>query len=46
MTKGRLMVCPGEVEVTVHEPVPTHGLRREDVHGLSDQVRSRVASAQ
>ena len=46
MSKGRLMVCPGEVQVTVHEPVPTDGLRRGDVHGLSDRVRSRVASAQ
>lgn len=46
MTKGRLLVRPGDVQVTVHAPIPTEGLRREDVHELSDRVRSRVASGQ
>ncbi|MGH9329681.1 MAG: lysophospholipid acyltransferase family protein, partial [Vicinamibacterales bacterium] len=28
MKKGRLMVCPGEVVLTVHEPIPTDDLSR------------------
>ena len=43
MTKGRLMVCPGEVRLTVHPPVATEGVKREDVVAFAEQVRSVVA---
>jgi 1-acyl-sn-glycerol-3-phosphate acyltransferase len=46
MRKGRLMVCPGEVLVKVHDPVPTRDVRREDVHALAERVRTAVAAAQ
>ena len=46
MQKGRLMVCRGEVVLTVHDPVPTDDVRREDVHALADRVRTAVASGQ
>jgi 1-acyl-sn-glycerol-3-phosphate acyltransferase len=44
MPKGRLMVCPGTVTVTVHEAIPTSGLTREDARPLADRVRTIVAS--
>ena len=43
MQKGRLMVRPGEVFVTVHDAVPTEGVRREEVAALAEQVRAAVA---
>lgn len=45
MPKGRLMVCPATVRVTVHDPISTDGLTREDARGLADRVRTVVASA-
>lgn len=42
MQKGRLMVCPGEVAVTVHEPVPTSGVPRAAVIEFADRVRAIV----
>lgn len=38
MRKGRLMVCPGEVTVTVHEPIDTAGIGRDSVRELADRV--------
>lgn len=43
MLKGRLMTCPGTVEVEVHEPVATAGLSREDARRLAGDVREIVA---
>jgi 1-acyl-sn-glycerol-3-phosphate acyltransferase len=43
MQKGRLMVRPGLVLLTVHDAVPTEGVRREEVAALADQVRAAVA---
>jgi 1-acyl-sn-glycerol-3-phosphate acyltransferase len=43
MPKGRLMVCPADVEVVVHPPVPTTGLTREDARSLAKQVQEIVA---
>jgi 1-acyl-sn-glycerol-3-phosphate acyltransferase len=43
MKKGRLMVCPGDVAMTVHEPIPTSGLTRDDARGLAERVRAVVA---
>lgn len=44
MPKGRLMVCPADVRVTVHDPIPTVGLTRDDVRELADRVQRVVAS--
>lgn len=46
MARGRLTVHPGKVIVTIHEPVPTSGLGRDDARGLADRVREIVASAE
>lgn len=42
MTKGRLLVRPGTVVLTVHSPIPTAGLTREDVPGLAQRVQETV----
>jgi 1-acyl-sn-glycerol-3-phosphate acyltransferase len=42
MKKGRLMVCPGEVQLVVHPPVPTAGIPRDQVLALADRVRAAV----
>ena len=42
MKKGRLMVCPGDVSLTVHEPIDTTGIGRDSVRELADRVRSIV----
>ncbi|MGH9371937.1 MAG: lysophospholipid acyltransferase family protein, partial [Vicinamibacterales bacterium] len=42
MRKGRLMVCPGDVRVTVHDPVPTAGVTRGSVIELANRVREIV----
>ena len=46
MRKGRLMVCPGEVELTVHEPIPSEGVdsraRRRARHRGARIVRRNV----
>ena len=44
MKKGRLMVCPGHVQVTVHEPLPSAGVDREDVFAFAATVRERVSA--
>ena len=45
MRKGRLMVCPGDVRLIVHDPIPTTGLTRDDVSVFADRVRTVVGSA-
>ena len=45
MQKGRLTVRPGNVRLTVHEPIPTEGLGRQDVPVFADRVRTVVAGA-
>ena len=42
MQKGRLMVCPGQVRVTVHEPIASTGVTREQVIAFAGQVREIV----
>ena len=42
MMKGRLMTCPGEVEVVVHPPIETTGLSRDDARRLAEDVRDRI----
>lgn len=45
MPKGRLRVEPATVRVTVHPPIETKGLPREDARALADRARAVVASA-
>jgi len=44
MRKGRLMTCPGDVELVVHTPIQTAGLGRQDVRGLAERVHAVVAA--
>ena len=45
MFRGRLMVCPGEVELVVHEPIETAGVPRDAAREFAATVRDVVASA-
>ena len=42
MPKGRLMTCPGDVDLVIHEPLPTAGLGRADAGELADRARAIV----
>jgi 1-acyl-sn-glycerol-3-phosphate acyltransferase len=42
MKKGRLMVCPGEVTVTIHAPLATEGVTRDRVRAFAEHVREVV----
>ena len=42
MKKGRLMVCPGEVTLTIHEPLDTGGVSRDQVRPFAEHVRDVV----
>jgi len=42
MKKGRLMVCPGDVRVVVHEPIPTIGVTRAGMTEFANRVRDIV----
>lgn len=44
MLKGRLMVCPGEVAVTVHEPIDTTTVTRDSVRELAERTRGVVVA--
>jgi 1-acyl-sn-glycerol-3-phosphate acyltransferase len=44
MRKGRLMVCPGEVRLTIHAPVATIGVSRDEVNDFAERVRDVVRS--
>lgn len=42
MKKGRLMVCPGRVRLTIHPPVSTMGVARGGVTAFAEHVRAIV----
>jgi 1-acyl-sn-glycerol-3-phosphate acyltransferase len=42
MRKGRLMVCPGTVDLRVHPPVPTTDVTRQQIHEFADRIRATV----
>ena len=42
MKKGRLRVCPGEVRLTIHEPIATAGVPRNEVLLFAGRVRDVV----
>jgi 1-acyl-sn-glycerol-3-phosphate acyltransferase len=43
MRKGRLMTCPGDSRLVVHEPIETAGLAVGDARALAERVRAIVA---
>jgi 1-acyl-sn-glycerol-3-phosphate acyltransferase len=45
MLKGRLMTCPGEVTITIHDASPTAGTDRNDARAIADRTRDVVRSA-
>jgi 1-acyl-sn-glycerol-3-phosphate acyltransferase len=45
MRKGRLMTCPGDVTVTVHEPISTEGVTRDRAREFAERVRTVVRTA-
>ena len=42
MQKGQLMVCPEEVTLTVHAPLPTIGVTRHQARQFAEEVREIV----
>ena len=44
MLKGRLMTCPGDVTVTIHDPIPTAGVGREGARATR-RTRARCRPA-
>jgi 1-acyl-sn-glycerol-3-phosphate acyltransferase len=44
MPKGRFRVRSAIVQVTVHEPIPTAGLSRDEARALAERVRDIVAA--
>jgi 1-acyl-sn-glycerol-3-phosphate acyltransferase len=42
MKKGRLMVCPGDVTLIVHEPMATVGITREGAREFAERVNAVV----
>jgi len=44
MKKGRLMVQPADVELTIHAPIPTAGVARTDVIAFAERVRAVVVA--
>ena len=45
MRRGEVMVRPGRVTVTIHDPVATTGLGRDDARALGERVKQIVESA-
>lgn len=45
MRKGHVTTRPGVVDVTVHPPMSTDGLGRDDVRALIDRVREVIADS-
>jgi 1-acyl-sn-glycerol-3-phosphate acyltransferase len=45
MLKGRLMTCPGDVTMTIHDPIPTRGIGRDGARNIADRVRTIIATA-
>jgi 1-acyl-sn-glycerol-3-phosphate acyltransferase len=43
--QGRLMTCPGDVTLTVHAPISTAGMTRENARSLAAQVQAVVSEA-
>ena len=44
MRKGDWAMHPGVVRITIHDPVPTEGLRSEDREMVMEKVRQAILS--
>ncbi len=44
MRKGRLMVCPGAVALTVHPVMATTGITREQARSFAEEVRAVIVN--
>ena len=42
MLKGQLMACPGDVIVTIHDPLSTEGITRAQARAFAERVREMV----
>ena len=42
MRKGQLMTCPGDVTITVHQPISTDGITRAHARDFAERVREVV----
>ena len=42
MLKGRLMTCPGDVTMTIHDPIPTADVGRAGARELAERVHEVV----
>jgi 1-acyl-sn-glycerol-3-phosphate acyltransferase len=45
MRKGRLMTCPGDVTITIHDPLPTSAVGRDGAKALAERTRAIVCRA-
>ncbi|HJO39587.1 MAG: lysophospholipid acyltransferase family protein [Vicinamibacterales bacterium] len=45
MRRGWLMTCPGQVKLTLHRPIATTGLSRDDAADLAERVQRIVETA-
>lgn len=45
MTKGQVTVRPGQVSLTIHDPIETAAVPRDGVREMADRVRAIVAGA-
>jgi 1-acyl-sn-glycerol-3-phosphate acyltransferase len=43
MLKGRLMTCPGDVTLTVHDPIATADVQRDSARALAEKTREIVS---
>jgi len=43
MRKGRLMTCPGDVTITIHDPIATKGIGRDGAKELAERTRAIVS---
>jgi 1-acyl-sn-glycerol-3-phosphate acyltransferase len=44
MPKGKLLISPGLVRITIHDPVPTEGCTLEDREQIMERVRQAILS--
>jgi 1-acyl-sn-glycerol-3-phosphate acyltransferase len=44
LRKGERRVHPGTIRIVIHDPIPTEGLRTEDLDGLMAKVRAAITS--
>ena len=45
MKRNTYTLYPGKLELTIHQPIPTKGLQKEDIAILMDQTKETIHSA-